>query len=465
MECLVPGHRPLYAHPENLPPSQRAARSFGPPRFQPPPVPLPSPSLQLHLAARSQDLLAALRPALAAARTIALAATSGIPRPVSVLVPSRQLSDWLQARLARDLGLSMGFEFLTPAEYLGRHATAGFAAANTYWSPAQLRWRLLPQLDSVAAQLGHDPAQALSPRDRFAFAELLARQLDRYTRQRPDWPFRWQRNQSPWPATTTLPPTARADEAWQRALWHELATATDAPPHPATLLLNLAAASHETPPTPVFVVGADLLDPLLLRTLQALAQTSHTVALYLLFPSLGYLADQTRRHALNVRAASTAPDEALELSGHPLLASLGQQAVGNFLLLENISPDYAEWPENSAPSVPVNASLLQRLQADIRSQRTPPGEASPDLRPALAPDDLSLRVHSAHSPRRELEILRNELLRAFQDHEGLQPEDVLIAVTDFDTYAPLAEGILRSGEFKLPLRLTAIPAREANPVA
>jgi exodeoxyribonuclease V gamma subunit len=64
-----------------------------------------------------------------------------------------------------------------------------------------------------------------------------------------------------------------------------------------------------------------------------------------------------------------------------------------------------------------------------------------------------------------LEVVRDELLRAFAEIPGLQPEDVLVAVSDFDTYAPLAEGILLGGVTELPVRLTAIPAREANPVA
>ena len=62
-------------------------------------------------------------------------------------------------------------------------------------------------------------------------------------------------------------------------------------------------------------------------------------------------------------------------------------------------------------------------------------------------------------------MLRDELLRAFAELPGLLPEDVVVAVTDFDAYAPLAEAILRSDPHPLPVRLTAIPAREANPIA
>ncbi len=439
-----------------------------------------SPHLQLF--AHSHALLESLRRDLAAARSASLHQNPGIPHPVTVLVPSSQLGDWLQVRLARDLGLSMGFEFPSPGAYLGRLlATIAGAQAqpngHAYWNPDALRWHLLPHVNAFAAKLGHEADKPLSARDRFAFAQLLATQLDRYARFRPDWPAAWSADRSVPLANQGQPEvTASKDELWQRALWHTLASQPEVPPHPAQQLAGLdsaAAAATGTPARqPVFIVGADLLDPLLLRTLQVLAHHGHEVSLYLLLPSLGYLADQTRRHALqSLIAATPDADEPLEFGGHPLLASLGQQAVGHFLLLETLSADYSAWPDaaDSAVPPPADATLLQRLQSDIRAQRTPPGAPlapdAPDLRPPLAATDLSLRIHSCHSPRRELEVLRDELLRAFKELPDLQPEEVLIAVSDFDLYAPLAEAILRGGEKTLPVRLTAVPAREANPVA
>jgi exodeoxyribonuclease V gamma subunit len=438
-------------------------------------------SLHLQLFAQSEALLTALRPALASARSASLQSIPGIPRPVPVLVPSAQLGDWVQVRLARDLGLSMGFEFLSPAAYFGRHFAAipgaqSLAESHAFWAPDSLRWHILPHVDAFAAKLGHEnnAEKPLSARDRFAFAQLLAGQLDRYARFRPDWPALWSAGRSAPLAKPGEPkPTASADERWQRELWHTLSRQPSVPPHPAQQLAALAKTASASPAkSPVFIVGADLLDPLLLRTVQALTVQGHEIHLFLLLPSLGYLADQTRRHALqSLIAATPDADDPVELGGHPLLSSLGQQAVGHFLLLEAISPDYSAWPDaaDSAPVPPADATLLRRLQADIRAQRTPPGPpASPDAadaRPTLAASDLSLRIHSCHSPRRELEVLRDELLRAFADLPDLQPEEVLIAVSDFDLYAPLAEAILRGGEKPLPVRLTAVPAREANPVA
>ncbi|MEY4488692.1 MAG: hypothetical protein RIQ79_1200 [Verrucomicrobiota bacterium] len=438
-------------------------------------------SLHLQLFAHCDELLAALRPALAAARSASLNDNPGVPHPVPVLVPSAQLGDWLQVRLARDLGLSMGFEFLPPGAYFGRQLAAvpgahTLAEGHAYWNPEALRWHLLPHVDDVAENLGQEADKPLSARDRFAFAQLLASQLDRYARSRPDWPADWSAGRSFSLVNRDQPDaSAVADERWQRDLWHTLARQPGVPLHPAQQLAALAATPPPADPaakSPVFIVGADLLDPLLLRTLQVLALHGHEVRLYLLLPSLGYLADQTHRHALQSIAVNT-PDanDPVECGGHPLLSSLGQQAVGHFLLLEAVSPDYSAWPDAGGTALPPHddATLLHRLQADIRAQRTPPGApaaaGAPDLRPPLAATDLSLRIHSCHSPRRELEVLRDELLRAFAELPNLQPEEVLIAVSDFDLYAPLAEAILRGGERSLPVRLTSVPAREANPVA
>jgi exonuclease V gamma subunit len=138
-----------------------------------------------------------------------LAAGAGIPRPVPVLLPSSQLGDWLQVQLARELGLSMGFEFLQPSAFFKRRFAAGdvgadFARSHVFWAPDRLLWQLLPEVDQIARHLGLDSATTLAPRDRFAFAQLLAQQFDRYARYRPDWPAR-ARGSSPGAAARAPP--------------------------------------------------------------------------------------------------------------------------------------------------------------------------------------------------------------------------------------------------------------------
>lgn len=433
-------------------------------------------SLQIHLSAKNDELLGRLRPRLAASRGETLKNTAGIPRPIPVLLPCSQLGDWLQVQLARELGLSMGFEFLQSGAFFKRHFAAdstgtGVAAAYDFWAPSQLRWQLLPKIDLVASNLGLDTGTSLSPRDRFAFAQLLAQQFDRYARYRPELPALWDDNRSVLRTRKGVDSeSAQTDEAWQRTLWRSLSEGAEIPAHPARLLQRLSSATPIAHHPPLFIVGTDRLDPLMLRTLACLAEQGQAIELHLLLPSLGYLGDVSRRGRLQAMGANISPESVLESGSHPLLASLGQQAVGTFFLLNTLTEDYSEWPTSdfAEHDTSISTPLLYRLQTDIRQQRPPVPPAAnavlPDLRPRFEAGDVSLRIHSCHSPRRELEVLRDELLRAFKDLPGLKPEEVMVAVTDFDVYAPLAQSILRSGPTPLPVRLTAIPAREANPI-
>lgn len=390
------------------------------------------------------------------------------PRRVPVLVPSVPLADRLRLELTRANGVCLGFQFLTPGEFFSRarggtDAAAGRRESYTHWAPAALRWRLLPKVDGVARHLGFgavgDPA-GMPWRERFAAAELLARQLDGVLRQRPAWAAGWRRGRG------HLPSAHATSEAWQRDLWCAVAAESGMPPHPAELLAELAA--EQDPAAGALVYAAvDPVDPLTLETLRAFAASGWEVQVHVLLPSLGYLGDLPSRSGRRARWQEAAEEtETATEAGHPLLVSLGQQAVGTFLFLERIDADYAAWPAQPEAVGPENESLLSRLQHDIRANRAP----EPAARAALAPEDVSLRIHACHSPRRELEVLRDELLRAFADlgPGGLRPEDVVVGVTDFDTYAPLAEAILRRPGKDLPgglpVRLTSVSGREANAV-
>ena len=114
--------------------------------------------------------------------------------------------------------------------------------------------------------------------------------------------------------------------------------------------------------------------------------------------------------------------------------------------------------------IPLPASrggtLLARLQADIRAARQPgDGNTATALEP-----DRSIRVHRCHSARREVEVLRDELLDAFDELPGLAASDVLILAPDLDIYGPLAEAILLEGDPSLPLRLAERRLDRSDPL-
>lgn len=86
------------------------------------------------------------------------------------------------------------------------------------------------------------------------------------------------------------------------------------------------------------------------------------------------------------------------------------------------------------------------------NEKTLPSKAS-------TPDVL---VHSCHSPMRECEVLRDQLLAALDADKSLEARDVLVLCPDLDGYAPVIEavfGIPEKAEGFLPYRIVDRSAR------
>ena len=376
---------------------------------------------------------------------------------IPVLMPSLPLVDRTKAELARRHGVAMGVAFLLPGSFIERMAQlVGLDPVHPSWQPQGLAWRLIPLLAAMVEE-GHTPrleAACVDARARQALAGEVADRFDQYLYFRPDMIAAWDRGEA-WDA---LPKDAQGDEAWQRELWRRLSDGLADHPHPAVRLQELVARIHAgdgTLPASLEVLATGPLPPTLLPLLRALATRSR-VCLRALLPSTEYLGDMRAGRA-QMRAGREV-DPAWE--GHPLLSHLGKQAVDSFrsfeaeLVTEGQEYDVITLPESGSDT------LLARLQADIRAARQPgPVDTATPLEP-----DRSMRVHRCHGARREVEVLRDELLDAFASLPALTASEVLILAPDLDTYGPLAEAILREGDPSLPLRLSERRLDRSDPL-
>ena len=376
---------------------------------------------------------------------------------VPVLMPSLPLVDRTKAELARRHGVAMGVAFLLPGSFIERMAQlVGLDSVHPSWQPQGLAWRLIPLLAAIVEE-GHTPrleAACVDARARQALAGEVADRFDQYLYFRPDMIAAWDRGE----AWDGLPEDAQGDENWQRELWRRLSNGLADHPHPAVRLQQLVARIHAGDgelPASLEVLATGPLPPTLLPLLRALATRSR-VCLRALLPSTEYLGDMRAGRA-QMRAGREV-DPAWE--GHPLLSHLGKQAVDSFrsfeaeLVTEGQEYEIIDLPETRSDT------LLARLQADIRAARQP-GDANIDT--PLGPD-RSMRVHRCHGARREVEVLRDELLDAFASLPGLTASEVLILAPDLDTYGPLAEAILREGDPSLPLRLSERRLDRSDPL-
>ena len=371
---------------------------------------------------------------------------SGAGVMVPVLMPSVPLVERAKTGLARRHGVAMGVDFLLPGRFIEHIARlVGLDPIHPSWRPEGLAWRILPLLTEMVEE-GDTPrfGEAYADgRARQALATEVADRFDQYLYFRPEMIAAWDRGRA-WPP---LPDSAREDEAWQRELWRRLSRGLADHPHPAARLRDLVrrvrAGAGELPAS-FEILATGPLPPTLLPLLGALAAITG-VRLRAALPSTEHLAELCAG-----RAQRRVGEEAASAwEGHPLLSHLGKQAVDTVcridgaLLTEGQAYDILDLPGERPET------LLARIQADIRAAR-PPGSGEAAERPG---PDRSVRVHRCHSARREVEVLRDELLDAFATLPGLEAGDVLILAPDLDTYGPLAEAILRDGDPTLPIRL------------
>ena len=349
-------------------------------------------------------------------------------RPYPVVIPSIPFSDHLQLAIAEKFGICMGMEFLTPSGFISRLTGR---ENDSPWSRDQLAWRILPHAREYARQLGIDPDGA-SPRDLFAISELLADRLDQYGHFRPKIIQAWNAGRRFLPEN--------ADEPWQMKLWTTLNDEIgEGSPHPAISLQQLGRdaafqgrAKNDFPK--LTVIGTGSIDPLLVEVLKLLGQTGSDITLHVLLPTMEYLGELKSRKELLSEGLKN-PEAFSDEAGHPLISSMGRHAVGSFLLLGTLDEDFTNWPEaGSGAHCAEGAPLLARLQSDIHRLVGPVK--------CQCADDASVRVHSCYGPRREMEVLRDEILRAFQAIDGLQPGDIHIVTPSLETYAPLIPAVL-----------------------
>lgn len=119
--------------------------------------------------------------------------------------------------------------------------------------------------------------------------------------------------------------------------------------------------------------------------------------------------------------------------GHPLLKSLGQQGreFQNMLLNVDIADEYKSFED---PVACKNPDLLQLIQSDLL--RGELGSHDP-----IAETDESLTIVSAHSPHRELMILRDRILHWLDLDAALELKDIIVMAPEIQSYSALVPAL------------------------
>ncbi|MDX2020381.1 MAG: exodeoxyribonuclease V subunit gamma [Deltaproteobacteria bacterium] len=409
----------------------------------------------------------------------------------TIVVQGRGMAAYLTQRLAGAFGVFAHGDFSFPRKYTERCVEALLgqqAAAAAQVSEDQLTWLVLAEFESCL----HDPAfarlgaylkQDERGTKRFQLARRLGTLFDRYITYRPELVQAWSQGD-----------TGGIDEGqqWQAALWRRIEPKFGAQHFAAVQQLWHAKAQEQQHrpaglPERVCVFGISSLPPAYVRVLLAASRWVQT-HIFVFSPSDKDWWNSTSRTEWARAVASGQDPQALYLDpGHPLVSSCGTvgadfrrvlgDTVERLTLGEAMDERYQR---------PDGRTLLSRLQArmfDLHAAPTAPVEASPipskgkparttaqmalpflSAAPVAAPPagpalDGSISIHACHSPMREVQVCRDQLLALMtRAQDPVAPHEVVVMMTDVETYAPFVEAVF--GED--PTATTHIPFRIAD---
>ena len=372
-----------------------------------------------------------------------------------IVVQSQGMRRYLSVYLARELGVAANLQFSLPAGLtwqLMQKLIPDIPALSPF-SPEVMRWRLLDLFRSERFQTTSEFENVRSVLQSYLgsgesadyqLAGQLADIFDQYLVYRPQWIDAWQEGKFL---------GLGDDEVWQAQLWRYLDDGNQSAPHRVALWEKLLSSLDKAHlPERFFVFGISTMAPMYLQLLQKISEHCD-VFVFALNPSGQYWGN-----VIEAAQLLKGDDDAdLSQTGHPLLASLGKQGRDFFDFLTEIGLE--EQPVFEEVS---DDTLLHCLQNDIQNLRMPSENSRTDLL-----DDGSVRIVSAHSPLRELQILKDKLLRILHEHPDWQPHDIAVLTPNIEPYSPFIEAVFgqaQGGAQALPYSVSDVKLSRRQPL-
>lgn len=365
--------------------------------------------------------------------------------PEVIVVQSKGMQRWVAMELARHFGIWANSNYPFPNSMVQQLFSAVIPDLPDvcFFSPEVLTWKIIGLLPGFLDREEFAPLRSYLAGDRdglksFQLAERIADTFDQYTIFRPEMLKAWESSKE----------TASGGE-WQAILWKEIVTSSKGS-HRGHLkeefcrhILTDVPLDGDIPER-ISVFGISYLPKYHMEILTAIAPLTE-VNLFLLSPTREYWADIISK---KVKARLIDGDGALRIEGNPLLASLGKlgRDFSDMVIeIADVADAQADLYEESG-----SASVLQNIQNDILNLHG--AEVETEKR-TIDQGDLSIQIHSCHSPMREIEVLYDNLLALLEKSEGLTPRDIVVMTPDIETYAPYISSVFdgcQEASLKIP---------------
>jgi exodeoxyribonuclease V gamma subunit len=410
--------------------------------------------IEIKVATRLEPLLEALAQDLSKLR-----GADPLKQPL-VVAGTRGMERWVLESIARQNGSIAHVEMAFPEKLMQMIALPKAAVDGTNllrratWKRERLRWEVLQELRAPHAAKEFDALLKLLSRGAagdagevgrnwVAMATRLADGMERMVYYRPAWVAAFRAGEVPAELADWRREREEGEgvsgwsEAYARLIQKLLARRgplvqewiEEASAHRGPIALSRFGATKCS----VHLFANSAPSPIMLRALRTISQ-SKPVILYVLEPTEAFLDPKLVRRKGFARVLSE------EQYSHPMLFGGGQQTLELRALLEQ---EFADAQEQREPEMPVvfeeqGASLLRLVQERL-AQGVPRGEAEFSAAEAERDrlrEDESILVLKTVDDRRQVEVLRDELLALFA-RGGVAPDEVVVMSPRLAEFAPL----------------------------
>lgn len=381
----------------------------------------------------------------------------------TIICENRGMARWVAIELASRFGVMANVEFPYPLNFswqVFEHIVpvAGRESSSPF-NPGIMKWRIMRLLPGLLENKEFQPIKQYLEEEegllrRYQLAGRVAALFDRYLDMRPEMVREWEKNRR-----------AKCVQPWQPVLWNALMDELSSEAQKMHRLRILDKALKEIKsnlqklkallPDDIHVFGIASLNRPFLELLQGLAAQIN-VHFYMHSPCSIYWGDAESpaeriwRHKRLIKQGVTDPEK-YDVPTNYLLGSMGRLGRDLHVLMCDAEKD--EGPDEYVEMDPGN--MLENIQIDLLKNL----ESEMEKKVVVSPDDRSIQIHSCHSPMREVEVLRDHLLRLFDAKNGEQPvnpRDVLVMCPDIREYAPFIQAIFSdesAGRKRIPFNL------------
>lgn len=376
----------------------------------------------------------------------------GVFQPNYLVTQTEGMNNWLKFYISAELGIAANNRFLKPNDLiqkvfqiLGGRNTHPLSPESQCW----LLYKLLAEdefivkFESVSSYYTiEDPDKDLK---RMALAEKVADLFDQYQIYRPEMIRKW-----------NSPSVASTSEDWQEYLWIRAKQISGDSLPDKTTLVNFIIQELKNPAQQavlkrqipaVYIFGLSVTTAFHIQLLHEIG--SHIdLTFYLQNPVSGqyWFEDKSEKTVAFMKKNGYLEKDETS-TGNALLTSWGKVIQNTFWLLfqyENFLNAYDEITFIE----PEGGRLLHAIQRDIFENK------SNDERDGItmeALQDDSITINSCYTPAREVEALYNYLVHLVdKQQQELSPRDIVVMVSDIDTYAAYIKAIFNNGPYKFP---------------